>query len=167
MPSLVRAERLEDRADVRRVNAMAFGRPDEADLVDRLRDRCPGYLGLVALEGDQVIGHIAFSPIDLGGASSRALVGLAPMAVHPEHQQRGVGTALVSDGLEAARDTGADAVFVLGHPGYYPRFGFEVVGPAIENEYGGPPEAFMVVELTSGVLEGVSGTVRYHPAFAG
>ena len=168
---VIRPERAGDAPAVRAVTAAAFGRSDEADLVERLR-RVPGYLGLVAVSSASlragsegaVVGHVAFTPVALEAAPSR-LYGLAPMAVAPERQRRGVGTALVLEGLGACRRAGVDAVFVLGHPAYYPRFGFRVA--PVGNEYGAPPEAFMALELTAGALEGVSGTVRYDRAFAG
>lgn len=164
----IRPEIPDDAAAVRRVNEAAFGRLDEADVVDRLRERGAGYLALVAVDGDAVVGHIAFSRVTLDPprAGLRAL-GLAPMAVLPGRQRGGVGSALVREGLAACREAGADAVFVLGHPGYYPRFGFRpAASRGLVDAYGAPPEAFMVLELTPGALDGVRGTVRYDPALA-
>lgn len=169
----IRTEHPDDHDAVRRVNEAAFGRADEADVVDRLRERAASYLALVAVDDGAVVGHIAFSPVTLVGADLRlpapvTALGLAPMAVLPAFQRRGVGGALVRDGLAACRAGGVDAVFVLGHPTYYPRFGF---APAAErgigNAYGAPPEAFMVVELRSGALDGAAGTAHYDPALAG
>ena len=166
---MIRPELPADTAAVRRVNEAAFESPDEADLVDRLRERAASYLALVAVLEGEVVGHIAFSPITLDPARSglRAL-GLAPMAVLPAHQRRGIGSRLVRDGLEAARRAGAEAVFVLGHPTYYPRFGFEpAAGRGIRDAYGAPPEAFMALELVPGALRGATGTAHYDPALAG
>lgn len=158
-----------DAAAVRRVNVAAFGRSDEADLVDRLRERAAPYLALVAVDQDAVVGHIAFTPMTFDPPrTGLTAFGLAPMAVLPSHQRRGIGSALVRAGLDACRVAGADAVFVLGHPAYYPRFGFEPAADyGIASDYDVPPEAFMVVELAPGALDGVTGTARYHPAFAG
>lgn len=165
----IRPETLDDAPAVRRVNEVAFGHPDEADLVDRLRDRAGSYLAFVAVDEDEVIGHIAFTPVtvDPPGPAFSAL-GLAPMAVVPGRQRGGVGSALVREGLAACRAAGVDAVFVLGHPDYYPRFGFEpAAARGIGNEYGAPAEAFMVLELAADALSGVTGTARYDPALAG
>lgn len=165
----IRPERPDDVSAVRRVNEAAFKRPDEADIVDRLRAHAASYLALVAVDEGEVVGHIAFSPVAMSPSEpALSALGLAPMAVLPTHQRSGVGSALVWEGLEACREAGADAVFVLGHPGYYPRFGFESTATrGIGNVYGAPPEAFMVVELTPGALDGVVGTALYDPALAG
>lgn len=164
------AVRPETPADVEAVRAVveaAFEQRDEAGIVERLREGVPGYIGLVAVEGGEVVGHIAFSPVTV---ERRALpiLGLAPMAVRPDWQRRGIGARLVRAGLVACAETGAEAVVVLGHPGYYPRFGFSpAVGFGLRDTYGAPPEAFMALELVPGALGGVSGVVRYASAFAG
>ena len=164
----IRPEKPADTAAVRRVNEAAFGQPNEADLVDRLRERAAPYLALVAVDEGAVVGHIVFSPLSFDSPQpGLTAFGLAPMAVLPTHQRQGIGSALIRAGLDACRTAGADAVFVLGHPTYYPRFGFEPAADyGIESEYDAPPEAFMVTELTPGALDGVTGTARYHPAFA-
>lgn len=165
----IRTEVPLDTAAVRRVNEAAFGRPDEADIVDRLRARATRYLGLVADEGDEVVGHIAFTPVTLDGADRPVVAfGLAPMAVDPRRQREGIGSMLVREGLEVCRRAGAEAVVVLGHPDFYPRFGFVPAAPrGIACEYEVPAEAFMVLELAPGCLLGVHGTARYDPALAG
>lgn len=152
---------------MRLVNEAAFGRPDEADLVDRLRERARGYFAWVAVDRGEVIGHIAFSPVTVDPpAPHLSLVGLAPMAVLPGRQRTGVGLSLVRQGLDACRERGVDAVFVLGHPEYYPRFGFRPAADyGISSVYDCPPEAFLGLELTPGVLEGVCGIVHYDPVF--
>lgn len=169
----VRIERPADQHAVRRVNEAAFGRPDEADIVDRLRMGSPDYLGLVAVEGEAVRGHIAFTPVTFEPARPGSTAyGLAPMAVLPEHQRSGVGGALVRAGLDACRGRGAGGVVVLGHPAYYPRFGFRPASAfGLRCAYDVPDEAFMALALRPSALDGpagtVAGTVHYHPALAG
>lgn len=167
-PIQVRPEHPADADAVRRVTRAAFGRPDEADLVDRLRQRAEGYLALVAVEAGEVVGHVAFSRVTVDPpGQALAAVGLAPMAVRPDRQRCGVGSALVRAGLAACREAGAEAVFVLGDPAYYPRFGFRPAADSeIGNEYGAPREAFMALELVPGALDGVAGTARYDSVFA-
>ncbi|MEL6616594.1 MAG: N-acetyltransferase, partial [Bacteroidota bacterium] len=132
----------------------------------RLRERAEPYLALVAEDGGEVVGHIAFTPVTVEGASG--VMGLAPMAVAPGRQRQGIGSALVRAGLDACREAEATAVVVLGHPDYYPRFGF---APArtfgLSDAYGAPPEAFLALEIAPGALDAASGVVHYHDAFAG
>ena len=165
----VRPEEPGDAPAVRRVNEAAFERADEADLVDRLRGQASRYLALVAVDEGEVVGHVAFSPVTFHPPRpALSAFGLAPMAVRPDRQRDGVGSALVRAGLAACQEAGAGAIVVLGHPDYYPRFGFEpAASHGIGNEYGAPPEAFMVLELAPGTLGGVSGTAVYDPALAG
>jgi putative acetyltransferase len=113
--------------------------------------------------GGAVVGHVLFSPVTVAGAPDG--IGLAPLAVLPAHQRRGVGSALVREGLEACRRLGCPFVVVLGHPGYYPRFGFRrAAGAGLGNEYGAD-EAFMVLALRPGSLPAGGGLVRYGPDF--
>jgi len=163
----VRAEAPDDQDAIRRVNRAAFPTAAEAQLVDALRREADPFVSLVAeLDGD-IVGHIAFSPVELDADRSLKLLGLGPMAVLPERQRQGIGSALVHAGCAQCRDTGAVALVVLGHPQFYPRFGF---APArrfgIDCEYDVPDDAFMLLELVPGALSGRAGRVRYHPAFA-
>lgn len=163
---LIRAEEQNDRDAVRAVNISAFETSTEADLVDALRKQAHPTVSLVAVDDKTVIGHILFSPVTLSGRPDLPIMGLAPMAVRPEHQRRGIGSALVRAGLEQCKLLGFGAVIVLGHPTYYPRFGFvPSTRFGIGCEYDVPEEVFMILELQPGFLQSASGTIRYHPAF--
>jgi len=168
-PIQVRVEVSEDHSAVRSVNEAAFDTPAEAGLVEALREQAGPLISLVAVRelSGAVVGHILFSPVTLSGHDDLRLMGLAPMAVVPELQGQGVGSALVKAGLEACREFGGEAVVVLGHPAYYPRFGFLPSSRfGIDSEYGVPEEVFMVLELTPGSLKDRGGRISYHPAFA-
>ena len=168
MSDLVIAIRAEQPGDYQRVHeiiALAFGKEDEAVLVDRLRGNVDPEISLVAVQGDEIVGHIYFSPVRVGDASRRAIA-LAPVAVDPGCQQKAVGSKLCRRGLEECRNLGEPVVFVLGHPTYYPRFGFEPAWPRglyYKNE--GFDPAFFVAELEPDALEGFEGEVRYRPEF--
>jgi len=163
---LIRAEQDKDRAAVHTVNTAAFGTPSEANLVDALRERAEPVVSLVADELGTIVGHIMFTPVSLSGHPGLKAMGLAPMAVAPEHQRKGIGSALVRAGLEQCRQLGFAAVVVLGHPGYYPRFGFSPSTRfGIGSEYDVPEEVFMAMELQPAALNGKAGTIKYHPAF--
>ena len=162
----VRKEQVDDIPFVHRLNALAFETEAEADLVDVLRAKARPVISLVAVDHGAVVGHIMFTPVELGGKPSLKIMGLAPMAVTPDRQRCGIGSALVSQGLDRCGTIGAGAVIVLGHPAYYPRFGFAPASPMnIDCKYVVPDEAFMVLELTAGYLSGAEGTIRYHDAF--
>ncbi len=165
---LIRAEKEEDRASVGHVNELAFGRQNEADLVDALREKARPYISLVATRDGEVVGHIFFSPVSIeSGDDSFTAMGLAPMAVLPAYQNRGIGSQLVWEGLRESLQLGYDIVVVLGHPDYYPRFGFTPAGlKGLRSEYDVPDEVFMVAELKPGALAGSSGLVKYHPEFS-
>ena len=162
----VRVERPGDAAGVRETNEYAFGTPLEASLVDALRGSAD-YLSLVATVEREVVGHILFTPVRLEPSAGVHIAGLAPMAVRPEHQRLGIGGQLIRAGLDECRRRGYSAVVVLGHPEYYPRFGF-VPGHTfgLTCEFPSPPEAFMAIELVPEALMGTTGMVRYRPEFA-
>lgn len=164
---IVRAETAEDIEAVRRVNELAFEQAEEATLVDALRVAAHPHISLVAEADGQVIGHIFLSPVTIEMEERAPLIyGLAPMAVLPEYQNQGVGSRLVREGLSECRRIGCGAVVVLGHPEYYPRFGFVPASrKGLRCEYPVPDEAFMVVELTPGALLSARGLVKYHPEF--
>jgi putative acetyltransferase len=163
---LIRPENPGDHEAIRRVNRLAFGQEAEARLVDALR--AEGYLrvSLVAAIGNQVVGHILFSDLPiLTEAGLMPALSLAPMAVLPEFQGQGIGSALVRDGLAACRLQGHRIVIVVGHPHFYRRFGFSSErAKRLESPYAG--EAFMAVELEAGALDGVTGRVEYPAPFA-
>ena len=163
----IRREQPEDIAAIHEVHELAFGRPAEADLVDALRTRSKATLSLVAVEDDRIVGHILFSPVTIDPTDRTFhAVGLAPMAVLPERQRRGIGSQLVSAGLLECRNAGYDCVVVLGHQTYYPRFGFVPASRyGLRSEYEVPDEAFMVLAWHAGVLEDRGGVVRYQPEF--
>jgi putative acetyltransferase len=165
----IRAETAADHAAVHTVNRRAFAQPGEADLVDHLRAAGCATVSLVAVDAGAVVGHILFSPVTLDSSSPPTnWLGLAPMAVLPERQRAGVGSALVRAGLAAARAAGATAVVVLGHPEYYPRFGFAPASRAgLRCVYDAPDEAFMALELVPGGVAGHRGLVHYAREFDG
>ena len=163
----IRAEHRADRPAVRALVESAFGQAVEADLVAALRRQATPLISLVAEDQQAITGHILFSPVELTGHPELSLMGLAPMAVSPDRQRGGIGSALVRAGLEECRRLGRGAVVVLGHPQYYPRFGFQPTRRySITSEYDVPAEVFMLLELEPGYLRGARGTIRYHPAFA-
>ena len=168
MSTQIRPENGDDKAAVFVVNTAAFPTDAEARLVDALRESAMPYVSLVVVQGDELLGHIMFTPVTLAPVDDLNIMGLAPMAVLPERQNGGIGTALVEAGLHRCRALGVGAVAVLGHPDYYPRFGFTPSANwRIKSEYDVPEEAFMIMELSPGHLERRHGTISYHPAFAG
>lgn len=165
---MIRPEAAEDAAAVRLVNEQAFARPHEADLVAALRANATPIISLVAELDGVVVGHILFSPVSVTAENgSFGALGLGPMAVLPAYQGQGIGSALARAGLAACRDIGQDIVVVLGHPGFYPRFGFAPArARGLYSEYDVPDDVFMVVELREGALAGRGGLVRYRPEFS-
>ena len=163
----IRAERPEDAPKVRHVNERAFGRPAEADLVERLRGACSDSLSLVA-DDDAVVGHILFTPVVIESAGRRVLgMGVAPMAVLPDRQRQGIGSQLVRRGLSILRERGCPFIVVIGHPEYYPRFGFQPASThGLASQWEGVPEAaFMVLVLDGHTMAGISGVANYREEF--
>ena len=161
----IRPETPDDRAAIYAVLLAAFGRPEEAKLVDALRDggHFDPRLSLVCQRGGQIVGHILLSRITIGPTPALAL---APLAVTPTYQRHGYGSALVEAGLQAAQELAHRAVVVLGHPDFYPRFGFvPATDRGITAPFDVPREAFLVRELLPGALEGISGVVTYPAPF--
>ncbi len=161
----IRPETGADLAAVGEVNRLAFGREAEARLVDDLRDGGYARLSLVAQEEGRIVGHVMFSEavIRTGGGEVGALA-LGPVGVIPERQGRGVGSALIREGLDRCVREGHRIVLLLGHPGYYPRFGFSAERAGnLSSPYSG--DAFMALELAPGALSGVVGEFEFAPPF--
>ena len=161
----IRPERPIDWPAIRAVNGAAFGSDEEADLVDALRAGGLVIASLVAVADGKVVGHILFSDLDVrsDGRIIRSAA-LAPMAVLPAWQRGGIGSALVRAGLDACRAADIDLVVVLGHPDYYPRFGFSAeLAKHLRAPFSGP--ALMALALTPDVLADATADVRYPDAF--
>jgi putative acetyltransferase len=165
----IQPEREEDYTAIHEINVLAFGREDEARLVKKIRER-PDFipeLSLVAIKKGEVVGHILFSRITIQSKTgSFPALALAPMAVHPKFQNQGIGSKLVRQGLERCRNQGHKIVVVVGHPQYYPRFGFSSArAKGLEAPFPVPDEVFMVLELGPGALHGSTGMVTYPQEF--
>ena len=161
----IRSEIATDSLMIRQVNEAAFGGIDEADLVEALRAEGTGLLSCVADRSGQVVGHVLFSRMWIDTATGEIdAVALAPMAVLPEYQRQGIGRRLIPYGLDGLQSDGEQIVIVVGHPRYYPRFGFSTaLTRSLESPF--PSDAFMALELRPGALDGVRGRVRYARAF--
>ena len=164
----IRIEQPEDALPIRNVNEQAFETSAEATVVDTLRQTCPNGLSLVAEDRKCIVGHILFSPaeVDCLGRNIEGM-GLAPMAVLPNRQRQGIGSQLVKCGIGILREWDCPYVIVLGHPKYYPRFGFELASKhGLSSQWDGvPDEAFMIMIMDHAALNGVSGTARYRKEF--
>jgi len=162
----IRPERDADDTPIRAVHQAAFGRDDEARLVDLLRDAGVVIASIVGVFDDRIVGHALFSQVRIDSeGGSDTIASLAPIAVLPGHQRRGIGRALMRHGTVMCADAGYGALIVVGHPAYYPRFGFAADAVAhLESPYSG--DAFMGLDLRPGFLASIRGTVRYPSAFA-
>ena len=162
----IRPETTKDQESIRRVSQQAFGGDDEANLVDALRDCGFVEISLVAAMDGKIVGQILFSRVTIiTNVGTVNALSLAPMAVLPSHQRKGIGSKLVKAGLDACRERGHTVVLVLGHPEYYPRFGFSAaLARSLESPFGGG-EAWMALELVPGALSDVEGRVEYSPPF--
>ncbi len=163
----IRAETYEDITAISHVNNKAFGQKNEAELIDKLRKRGVLTISLVAIINRQVVGHIAFSLVTVESESSNwEAIALAPMAVLPEYQRKGIGSQLVHAGLDECQRLGHMIVVLVGHPNYYPRFGFVLAKEqGVNCEFDVPQEAWMLLELQEGTLAGRKGMVRFQPEF--
>jgi putative acetyltransferase len=159
----IRAEKPEDISAIRIVNERAFGRPEEGEIVDRLRESCPDFLSLVAEADGGIVGAILFTPAVIEGVGRRiAGMLLGPLAALPERQRQGIGSALTRRGLDLLGERGCPFVVLVGHPEYYPRFGFEhasALGLTCPWD-GVPDDAWMACILDAETMAGASGMVR-------
>ena len=163
--AIVRLEVEADISLVHEINRLAFDSDEEATLVDRLREAGASTLSLVAEVDGVCVGHIFYSAVSIAGSDS--VLGLAPMAVTPSLQRRGIGTLLVTHSLARLRAENWDGVVVLGHPDYYPRFGFRPASAYdLKCSFEVPDEVFMALELKKNGLEEARGLVEYHPLFS-
>jgi predicted N-acetyltransferase YhbS len=160
----IRDERGSDVGAIRRVNGQAFAQEREGRIVDALRERDAVLLSLVAVVDDEVVGHILFSPATIGSLVGAAL---GPMAVEPAHQRRGIGSRLVTAGLEQLDARGCPFVVVVGHPGFYPRFGFEsATAFGLTCDWNLPAGVFMVRAPNPATAGRVHGHVTYLAEFS-
>jgi putative acetyltransferase len=167
---MIREEITEDIPEIFEINEAAFGRPQEALLVDRMRARKAILYSLVAMRDSRLVGHALFSPILIYGHNGvvKVVAGLGPVAVLPSYQKQGIGGELINAGIEMCREAGYPAIIVLGHPDYYPHFGFQPAATfGISSTYDVPDDAFMVLALANGVGGDLSGVAHYHPEFDG
>lgn len=168
---ILREETPKDFKDIFEVNKIAFGQENEAKLIETLRNNTKVFipeLSIVAIENNKIVGHILFTKINIKDdkGNLNESLGLAPMAVRPEFQKKGIGKQLILKGIETAKELGFKSVIVLGHKTYYPKFGFE---PAekwnIKAPFDIPSNAFMAIELQKDGLKNISGTVIYPKEF--
>jgi putative acetyltransferase len=166
MTAIFRPETAAEFPAIRRVVQDAFGQPVEAELIEDLRNEGYVRLAMVAEIDGQIVGHVLYSDLPIVMADGVVpAIALAPMAVAPAWQRQGIGSQLIRHSLDACRAAGHRIVVVLGHPEYYPRFGFSPsLAEPLESPYAGP--AFMALELVPGALDGVRGRVEYAPPFA-
>lgn len=163
---LIRPEQACDCDAIRKVHQAAFQGDVEARLVDALRAGGFSPVSLVAVEGNEIVGHVLFSDLTIVLPDrAKPALSLAPVGVSPAWQRRGVGSALIDAGLKLCREQGHSIVIVLGEPEYYRRFGFSVeLASPLQSEYAG--DYFMALELVPEALRGIAGRVEYSPPFA-
>jgi putative acetyltransferase len=169
MVVIIRPEKENDREYIYKVNELAFGRDVESRLVDSLRSS-KSYvegLSLVAEHVGEIVGHIMFTRISTDPGNEKFLgVSLAPVAVLPDYQNQGIGSKLIREGIKACKSRSFEAIIVIGHPEYYPKFGFtQARGKGLESSIPVPDEAFMVLELVPGSLEGMEGKIIFASEF--
>lgn len=160
----IRDETPDDVAAIRAVNLEAFGQDAEGRIVDALRANGAATLSLVAIDNGTVVGHIMFSPLAVGTVQG---VGLGPMAVRPSHQRQGIGSRLIEAGVARLRTSGCPFIVVLGHPEFYPRFGFRPAATyGMTCEWDVASEAFMVALLDPAAGNRLRGMARYRAEFS-
>lgn len=164
----IRKERAGDVSAVRHVNQEAFGTAAEAATVDLVRAQAKPIISLVAEDSGQIVGHILFSPVTLEHRTDPLIMGLAPLAVIPHRQRQGIGSALAEAGMKECRGLGAVGVVVVGHPAFYPRFGFVAASTlGLTCQFDVPDDVFMAVEFVEHALHVPGGMIRYDSAFSG
>jgi putative acetyltransferase len=166
--AIIRREQPGDLPEIHRVVAGAFGRDQEASIVEKLRKNCNSILSLVALTDSKVVGHILFSPVVVEGKHGKLVgTGLAPLAVLPGYQRKGIGTQLMQMGISRIKEGGCPYIIVIGDPEYYTRFGFEPAGRfGISCEWNVQYEAFMILMLDRKAMNGITGVARYRREWA-
>ena len=155
-----------DLSNILHVECRAFGQDDEANLVKELLNdpSAKPILSLIALDDSRTVGHILFTSAHLTNTQITSSIALlAPLAIVPDAQKQGIGGQLIKRGLQLLSNSGVDLVFVLGHPEYYPRFGFTPAGHlGFEAPYPIPDKdaaAWMVQALKPDIIGTVSGKV--------
>jgi len=166
--TIIRREQPQDLPEIHRVVTRAFGRDQEASIVDKLRENCNSILSLVAFTDGKVVGHILFSPVVIEGKHGKLVgTGLAPHAVLPEHHRKGIGTQLMQTGISRIKEGGCPYIILIGDPEYYTRFGFEPAGRfGISCESNVPYETFMILILDKRAMNGITGVARYRQEWA-
>ena len=160
----IRPERPDDLLAIREVHQRAFGQDQEANIVDALRANGAVLVSLVATLGDEVVGHVLYSPATIGSITGAAL---GPVAVAPDVQNRGIGVRLIDAGNRMLAAASCPFVIVLGHPAYYPRFGFVPARTrGVSCQWDVPDDAFMVLVLDEARMRGVSGAATYRDEFS-
>ena len=168
MNTTIRKEEEKDHEQIYEVNKLAFQQENESNLIEKIRksENFIPELSIVAEINNRIVGHILFSKIKIMGDSDYESLALAPVAVIPEFQKRGIGSELVKIGIDKAKELGFDSIIVLGHKEYYPKFGFQRASKwNIKCPFEVPDEIFMAIELTEKALEGKAGTVKYPDEF--
>ena len=168
MKIIIRQEMASDYEKVYEINKLAFNQENESKLIEKIRvsKNYVPELSLIAEIDDKIVGHILFSKIKIVGDSTYDSLALAPMAVIPKYQKKGIGSKLVAKGLEKAKELGFKSIIVLGHKDYYPKFGFQRASKwDIKCPFDAPDEVFMAIELTEKSLDGKPGIVQYPDEF--
>ena len=163
----VRLETPKDEAEIFMLNQAAFGNTEESLLINRLRQKHKLSISLVVEVNGRVVGHIAFSPVTIkrGGQTLAHGIGLAPVAVLPDLQKQGIGSALIYEGIRICTEKNAGFIVVLGDPGYYGRFGFMPASRYRLSDTFGGGDAFQILTLDPGMLPDLGGTVHYAEEF--
>ena len=163
----IRTEQPADIAAIRELNQKAFEGDAEAAIVDLVRVRAKPIISLVAEDDGEIVGHIMFSPVTLDHRVEPLIMGLAPMAVVPHRQRHGIGSALAEAGIQECRRLGAVGVVVVGHPKFYPRFGFVAASTfGLTCEFEVPDDVFMAVEFVDRAMSATGAKIRYHLVFS-